>query len=76
VPVTEDEPRTGFGEYGVGKVAIEALLLRETIAGGVPSVVLHPGHISGPWPSITPAGNLDPDVWQTRTSDHLEFLFT
>jgi nucleoside-diphosphate-sugar epimerase len=64
VPVSEDEPRTGFGEYGAGKVAIEALLHRETIAGGVPSVVLHPGHISGPWPSITPAGNLDLDVWR------------
>jgi len=65
VPVTEDEPRTAFGDYGTGKAAIEALLWRETIAGGVPSVVLHPGHISGPgWPVITPAGNLDPDVWR------------
>jgi nucleoside-diphosphate-sugar epimerase len=64
VPVTEDEPRTAYGEYGTGKAAIEALLHRETIAGGVPSVVLHPGHISGPWPSITPAGNLDLDVWR------------
>jgi nucleoside-diphosphate-sugar epimerase len=64
VPVTEDEPRTGYGEYGSGKVAIEELLHRETLAGGVPAVVLHPGHISGPgWPVITPAGNLDPDVW-------------
>src|SRR4051812_21023298 len=65
VPITEDEPRTAYGEYGTGKAAIEALLHRETIAGGVPSVVLHPGHISGPgWPVITPAGNLDPDVWR------------
>jgi nucleoside-diphosphate-sugar epimerase len=64
VPVTEDEPRTPFGGYGTGKAAIEALLHRETLAGGVPSVVLHPGHISGPWPSITPAGNLDLDVWR------------
>ncbi len=64
VPVTEDEPRTPYGDYGVGKAAIETLLHRETIAGGVPSVVLHPGHISGPgWPVITPAGNLDPSVW-------------
>src|SRR6478736_2362594 len=64
VPVTEDEPRTAFGEYGTGKAAIEALLQRETLAGGVPAVVLHPGHISGPgWPVITPAGNLDPAVW-------------
>jgi nucleoside-diphosphate-sugar epimerase len=68
VPVTEDEPRTGFGEYGAGKVAIEALLHRETRAGGVPSVVLHPGHISGPWPSITPAGNLDLEVWRRLAS--------
>jgi nucleoside-diphosphate-sugar epimerase len=65
VPVTEDEPRTGFDEYGSNKVAIEALLHRETLAGGVPSVVLHPGHICGPgWPVITPVGNLDADVWR------------
>jgi nucleoside-diphosphate-sugar epimerase len=64
VPVTEDEPRTGYGPYGAGKAEIEALLHRETLAGGVPAVVLHPGHISGPgWPVITPAGNLDPGVW-------------
>jgi len=65
VPVTEDEPRTPYGDYGTGKAAVEALLQRETIAGGVPAVMLHPGHISGPgWPVITPAGNLDPDVWR------------
>jgi nucleoside-diphosphate-sugar epimerase len=65
VPVTEDEPRTAFGEYGVDKAAVEALLHRETLAGGVSSVVLHPGHICGPgWPVITPAGNLDADVWR------------
>src|SRR3954452_13190373 len=65
VPVTEDEPRTAYGEYGTGKAAVEAVLHRETVAGGVPSVVLHPGHISGPgWNVITPAGNLDNDVWR------------
>jgi nucleoside-diphosphate-sugar epimerase len=64
VPVTEDEPRTAYGAYGTGKAEIEALLHRETMAGGVPAIVLHPGHISGPgWPVITPAGNLDPGVW-------------
>jgi nucleoside-diphosphate-sugar epimerase len=64
VPVTEDEPRTAYGEYGTRKAEIEALLRRETLAGGVPAIVLHPGHISGPgWPVITPAGNLDPNVW-------------
>jgi nucleoside-diphosphate-sugar epimerase len=64
VPVTEDEPRTAYGAYGTGKAEIEALLHQETRAGGVPAVILHPGHISGPgWPVITPAGNLDPAVW-------------
>ena len=64
VPVTEDEPRTAYGEYGTGKAGIEALLSQEARAGGVPAVVLHPGHISGPgWPVITPAGNLDPAAW-------------
>jgi nucleoside-diphosphate-sugar epimerase len=64
VPVTEDEPRTAYGEYGTGKAEIEAVLHQETRAGGVPAVVLHPGHISGPgWPVITPAGNLDPATW-------------
>ena len=64
VPVTEDEPRTAYGEYGTGKAEIEALLNQETRAGGVPAVVLHPGHISGPgWPVITPAGNLDAAAW-------------
>ena len=65
VPITEDEPRTAFGDYGVGKAEIERLLHRETLAGGVPSVILHPGHITGPgWPVINPAGNLDPGVWR------------
>jgi nucleoside-diphosphate-sugar epimerase len=65
VPVTEDEPRTAYGEYGVGKAAIEELLHRETRTGGVPSVVLHPGHISGPgWRPVNPQGNLDLDVWR------------
>src|SRR5580658_5003726 len=64
VPVTEDEPRTAYGEYGTGKAEVEALLHEETRTGGVPAVVLHPGHISGPgWPVITPAGNLDPVTW-------------
>ena len=54
VPVTEDEPRTAYGDYGTGKAEIEALLHRETLAGGVPAIVLHPGHISGPgWPVVT-----------------------
>jgi nucleoside-diphosphate-sugar epimerase len=62
VPVTEDEPRTGYGDYGTGKMEAEAYLLRQR---EVPTVILHPGHISGPgWPVITPAGNLDAQVWR------------
>lgn len=66
VPALEHEDRTPWGGYGIGKAAIEDLLLAE--AGrpdGVPSTILHPGHISGPgWPVITPAGNLDEGVWR------------
>src|SRR4030095_9524600 len=36
VPVTEDEPRTAYGEYGTGKAAIEALLRRATRVRGAP----------------------------------------
>jgi nucleoside-diphosphate-sugar epimerase len=70
VPVTEDEPRTAYGEYGTGKAEIEARLNQESRAGGVPAVVLHPGHISGPgWPVITLAGNLDRS-WALSNSEH------
>lgn len=63
-PLTEDDPREPFGEYGTAKAEIEALLLAEARRGGLASTVLHPGHISGPgWPVITPLGNLDPGVW-------------
>ncbi len=66
LPMGEDDPKFPFGEYGVGKYAIEQLLLAETAAGGLPSTVIHPGHISGPgWPVINPVGNLDPQVWAT-----------
>ena len=65
VPVRDDDPRTGYGDYGERKIAIERLLAQESQSGGVPSLVLHPGHISGPgWNVITPLGNLDPRVWQ------------
>jgi nucleoside-diphosphate-sugar epimerase len=63
VPVTEDAVRRPFGDYGVGKAATEALLLAESRGGGVPTTVLHPGHIVGPgWVPIGPAGNVDLDV--------------
>jgi nucleoside-diphosphate-sugar epimerase len=63
VPVTEDAPRRPFGAYGEAKAATEELLLSESRRGGVPTTLLHPGHIVGPgWPPIGPAGNLDLDV--------------
>src|SRR3954452_23955757 len=66
VPVTEDEPRTAYGDYGTGKARAEAYLLRQR---DVPVVIIHPGHICGPgWPVITPAGNLDADVWRRLAS--------
>jgi nucleoside-diphosphate-sugar epimerase len=66
VPALEHEDRTPWGEYGIGKAAIEDLILAEADRDdGVPSAILHPGHISGPgWPVINPAANLDPDVWR------------
>ncbi len=65
-PVQEDEARSAFGEYGIGKAQVEKLLLAESEReGGLRSVVLHPGHISGPgWAIVNPAGNFDLDVWR------------
>ncbi|MGD8169910.1 NAD-dependent epimerase/dehydratase family protein [Herbiconiux sp. P16] len=66
VPVLEHEAQNPFGEYGVGKAEIERLLHAESRRpGGLRSVVLHPGHITGPgWRMINPLGNLDLTVWQ------------
>jgi nucleoside-diphosphate-sugar epimerase len=66
LPMSEDDPKFPFGDYGVGKHAIEQLLAAEHAAGGLRSTVIHPGHISGPgWRVINPVGNLDPRVWAT-----------
>lgn len=66
VPMLEHEAREPWGEYGIGKLAIEEEILAEAERpDGVRSTVLHPGHISGPgWGVINPAGNLDPAVWR------------
>ena len=62
-PTRESDPRRPYGEYGTKKAEIEQIVLGA--ADRLPSVVLHPGHISGPgWPVINPVGNLDPEVWR------------
>jgi nucleoside-diphosphate-sugar epimerase len=65
VPTTEADHRDPFGDYGTWKAEIEDLLLAESArSGGLRSVVLRPGHITGPgWPMVNAVGNLDLDVW-------------
>jgi nucleoside-diphosphate-sugar epimerase len=65
VPTTEDAKRTPFGEYGVRKAAIEAMLLERAQRDGFPATIIHPGHITGPgWVPVNPAGNVNPEVFQ------------
>src|SRR5262249_27627047 len=65
VPVTEDAPREPWGEYGIQKNAIEKLLLSQSRTG-VPTAIVHPGHISGPgWPVINPQGTISMEVWRS-----------
>jgi nucleoside-diphosphate-sugar epimerase len=64
VPTTEDAPRRPFGDYGIGKAAIEACLLDEARRNGFPAAVLHPGHIVGRgWPPLNPAGHFNPGTF-------------
>ena len=64
VPVTEEQPRRPFGEYGIQKAAIETYLLDQARRNGFPATVLHPGHIVGPgWAPLNPAGHFTPQVF-------------
>ena len=64
VPTTEEAPRRPFGRYGIDKAAIESYLLTAARRDGVPTTVLHPGHIVGPgWEPLNPAGHFDPEVF-------------
>ncbi len=64
VPVTEEQPRRPFGEYGIQKAAIEAYLLREARLNGFPATILHPGHIVGRgWAPLNPAGHFNPEAF-------------
>ena len=66
VPTRETDERHPIGDYGTGKAAIEKFLRAESRSGGLPSTVLHPGHITGPgWPMVNAAGNFDLGVWKT-----------
>jgi nucleoside-diphosphate-sugar epimerase len=63
-PMTEEQPREPFGEYGCRKAAIETYLLREARRNSFPATVLHPGHLVGVgWPPINPAGNFNTSVF-------------
>ncbi len=64
-PTDETRPRRPFGEYGIAKAAIEALLLARARQSGFPATVLHPGHIVGEgWRPINPQGNLNLRVFE------------
>jgi nucleoside-diphosphate-sugar epimerase len=64
-PTDERRPRHPFGDYGMRKAAIEALLLGRTRLGGLPATILHPGHIVGAgWRPINPQGNLNLSVFE------------
>ncbi|MEP6717366.1 MAG: NAD-dependent epimerase/dehydratase family protein [Terriglobia bacterium] len=64
VPVTEEQPRRPFGEYGIRKAAIEAYLLNEARRNQFPATILHPGHLVGPgWAPLNPAGNFNPAMF-------------
>jgi len=63
-PVTEDQPRRPFGEYGIRKAAIEEYLLAEARRSRFPATVLHPGHIVGPgWVPLNPQANFNPGIF-------------
>jgi len=64
VPVTEEQPRRPFGDYGIRKAAIEAYLVGEAQQHDFPVTVLHPGHLVGPgWMPLNPAANFNPAVF-------------
>lgn len=70
VPVTEDQPRQPFGDYGIQKSQIERYLMRETRLNRFPATALHPGHITGPgYEPLNPQGNRDNHVYEILASE-------
>lgn len=70
-PGREDDPSEPWGDYGVGKAAVERVLAEESAReGGLRTTVLRPGHISGPgWAPINPQGNLARGVWEALAAE-------
>jgi len=69
VPVSEEQARRPFGEYGIRKAAIEEYLLGEARRNRLPATVLHPGHIVGPgWVPLNPAANFNPGLFADLAS--------
>ncbi|MCI0394164.1 MAG: NAD-dependent epimerase/dehydratase family protein [Chloroflexi bacterium] len=63
-PLTEEQPRRPFGDYGIQKAAVEVYLLNKARRNGFPATILHPGHIVGPgWVPLNPAGHFNPQVF-------------
>jgi nucleoside-diphosphate-sugar epimerase len=63
-PITEEQPRRPFGDYGCRKAAIESYLLDEARRNRFPATILHPGHIVGPgWAPVNPAANFNTQVF-------------
>jgi len=74
VPTDETQPRNPFGEYGIAKAAIEALLLSRA-ALGFPATILHPGHIVGEgWRPVNPQGNLNVAVFEALATGNVVAL--
>jgi nucleoside-diphosphate-sugar epimerase len=64
VPITEEQPRRPFGEYGIHKAEIELYLLDQARRHGFPAAILHLGHIVGPgWMPLNPTGHFNPYVF-------------
>lgn len=64
VPITEDQKREPFGDYGIRKEAIERYLLSAARRDGFPATILHPGHLVGRgWVPLNPVGNFNPSVF-------------
>ncbi len=64
-PITEDQPRRPFGEYGMKKAQIEAYLAEEFQRHRFPATSLLPGHIVGQgWVPLDPVATWSLEVYR------------